>query len=1011
MVEPRQQSMLAALRSRIDIVNAAIASGVWLTVFIVYNLTKAPTVSFWDCGEFIAASHILGIPHPPGSPLYIILGRLFSILPLAADPSVRVNLLSVLPSTFTALFGYLSAVRILRVVTYADRSLLTRVLVYAGSAAGALFLAFGLTNWNNSVEAEVYGLAMMMLMSIFWLALVYRDHPDDAFGQRVLLLIFFIAFAGIGVHMTAFLIMPAVGLILILKKETPSNIWLAVGAWLLFELYLVFAMSSMPDEIPYYIPVTITLIVYLFYIFSYEKVPSVYLYTAGGFLLAVLPLAGHAVKALMDPSRTASAHSTFAVLSIIGSAAFIGLLVVAAYLAYRYRQQRKQSVENMHDLVAAAFILAAGVMTGITVLNIRGYGLFLVATALLGLVFVALFLKYIRWPMLIALAAVSMVILGVHEMFLALLIAAVAIPIVGLLFKQPGWKNAMLVLLVAVMGYSVHVFIPIRSAQQPVINENNPSQSLPATINFIERKQYGSQSMVERMFKRRGEWENQFGNWRRMGFWGFFSEQYGTDGLRFIIFFVIGLYGIWEVLRRRADLGVPLMVLLLLASVGLVLYMNFADGTRQHPVTGADYIEVRNRDYFFTPAFLVFGLGVGMGLAGIVQFVRESTARLSPILRKGVVTACLVLFALPAYPLAKNWHVTDRSNNYMAFDYGWNILISSEPNAVLITGGDNDTFPLWCLQEVYGIRKDVDVVNLSLANAKWYIKQLKSTLGIPMSWSEEDIDSLFVFRDQFGNIHRLQNQVVAEIINTNYKRRPINFANTIAQSSRTYMGRSLDSLLTLQGMVWRLDRDQGDKYQVDIEACLDLFTYPGRFRYRGIADPGVYKNETALRLTRQYIAGFLLVADSLRRAGQMPEVEALVEAAVERIPYSEEGINYLANVLADVGNRARLKELAESTQYGDRQWLRLMMARLERRMGDYQAAADILEQTLIDYPTYRPGLEELIRLYTELRRPEMVPPAVRQWLKHNPDDMNMRALLANFERELERIDSIEDIEQ
>ena len=112
------------------------------------------------------------------------------------------------------------------------------------------------------------------------------------------------------------------------------------------------------------------------------------------------------------------------------------------------------------------------------------------------------------------------------------------------------------------MGYSAHLYIPIRSAQHPAINENNPSQSLTATINYIERKQYGSMSMTERMFERRSEWENQFGVHSRMGFWGFFSEQYGLSGTRFVIIFLLGIFGIWELIRRRPREGLMLLLLI-----------------------------------------------------------------------------------------------------------------------------------------------------------------------------------------------------------------------------------------------------------------------------------------------------------------------------------------------------------------------------------------------------------------------------------------------------------------
>jgi len=170
-----------------------------------------------------------------------------------------------------------------------------------------------------------------------------------------------------------------------------------------------------------------------------------------------------------------------------------------------------------------------------------------------------------------------------------------------LAFRMPGWKSGLLIILAAILGFSVHLYIPIRSAHHPMINENNPSESLSAAIGYLDRKQYIRESMVERMFKRRGAWSNQLGDYRRMGFWHFFNQQWGMTGPWFVFLLIIGLFGLWEISRRRPKYGTAFVVLLLLSSIGLVLYMNFADGTRQHPTTGADYIEVRDRDYFFTP--------------------------------------------------------------------------------------------------------------------------------------------------------------------------------------------------------------------------------------------------------------------------------------------------------------------------------------------------------------------------------------------------------------------------
>ena len=146
--------MTGRLLGTIDRTNALIAFGVWLMAFVVYYSTKAASVSFWDCGEFLAAGHVLGIPHPPGTPLYVMMARLFSLLPIDSDLAVRMNLLSVVSSSFTAMFGYLVSVRMLR-AWFGDRQAgFTRFLIYAGGVCAAAFLAFSHTNWINKLRIK-----------------------------------------------------------------------------------------------------------------------------------------------------------------------------------------------------------------------------------------------------------------------------------------------------------------------------------------------------------------------------------------------------------------------------------------------------------------------------------------------------------------------------------------------------------------------------------------------------------------------------------------------------------------------------------------------------------------------------------------------------------------------------------------------------------------------------------------------------------------------------------------
>jgi hypothetical protein len=969
-------------------INIFTAFLVWLTVIIVYYLTKAPTLSFWDCGEFIAASHVLGIPHPPGTPLYILLGRVFSILPISEDPAVRINLLSVIPSSFGALFGYLAASKLLRITLPDKESLTTKILTIAGSASGAFFLAFGFTNWNNSVEAEVYGLAMMIIMAIFWLTFNYFESRGSLKAERIMLLIVFLAIAGIGIHMTTFLIIPAIALVFIINKKADFKIWLTFGGLFIFELYMLFAFSSRPDEVANYVPIIIISVIYIFYLFSLESISKIYYYVGLLFLLNLLPILGSYTKTITGNENLIN------FLNPIATGGIVLLLLSGFWFVILFIKNRN----NIHSLIAGIFALTGSAMIGLLHLfhGSSAYKPFLIISAALLLLTFYIFRSFIKWTYLVAIATVSLVILGVNEFLTGLIVGTVLVLLMGLVFKFPNWKNALLILLVAIIGYSVQFYIPIRSAQQPVINEGNPSYSPQQTIDFMERKQYIRTPMTVRMFERRGEWENQFGDFRRMGYWGFFKKQYGIYGNSFIFLFVLGLFGIWEIIRRRTEYGIPLMILIFLASVGLVLYMNFADGTRQHPVTNVDYLEVRDRDYFFTPAFMLYGLMIGVSIPFIIQFIRESLFQKSKPIRKIVIYSMMVLFLLPIYSFANNYVKVNRSNNYIPYDYATNVLKSADQNAILFTLGDNDTFPLWCIQEAYKERTDVAIVNLTLANARWYIKQVKNNLDVNLGWTDQQIDDLKIFRDQNGKIHRFSEQMVSAIIKNNINKRPINFYVGVSGSRREYNGRSIDSMLSLQGLVYKLNTESIGM-RIDLDKTIDLFK--DEFNFRGIGDKSVYKSEITNRMIRSYVSSILKTCDTLRKDDRVGEMKDLLMIGLDIIPHSPTMINYLGAYYSEFNMLTELEALIDTTQHGNKPRLTVMLAMSYMRNNQESKAEEIYWETLRKYPYQITVLRDLLYYYYRTNNEEKFNELVLFWREKNPTDDKIDFLLKSLFQE------------
>ncbi|MEE9442919.1 MAG: DUF2723 domain-containing protein [candidate division Zixibacteria bacterium] len=790
----------------------SLAGALFIISLIIYNMTKAPTLSFWDCGEFITCAHILGIPHPPGNPLWVLLGRIFSILPLHEDISARVNMFSAVSGAFAVMFAYLVTRRLI-IMWWKPGQIdgWRRFTAYVGAVVGSMMFGFSQTQWNNSVETEVYSPAMLLMIIIIWLLLRWIEEREKPTSVKYLLLINFLAFLSIGIHLTTFLIMPAVFITVILYSP------------------------RLRREIFFYVT---------------------------GFCLVLI------------------AHNI--------------------------------------DL----FLWSTGIW---------------LLAAILGVIITR---KYI-------------------------------------------WKFSLALILAAIIGYSVQIYTPIRSAQKPAINQNDPSYSFAAFKNFLERRQYGRESMIERAMMRRAELKNQFGVYPRMGFWGFFSNQYGINGRSFAFVFVLGLLGIWELMRRRSKIGIPFFLLILLGTVFLVWYMNFADGTRIDPLTGDGNLEVRDRDYFFTPGFILFGIAIGLGIAALMEMARESILFKSKILRRTTMFVLSLLVFLGAVPVVANYHVSDRSGNYIPYDFAYNNLISCDVNSILFIGGDNDTFPVWCLQNVYKIRTDVTVVNLSLANMDWYIRQIRNTKKIPIRWTDSQISNLR-HRLLEGQVrYRIQDQVHDEILAVNRWQRPIHYSISIPPSMRQYRGQKIDDRLVMQGMVHRLE--SGDRPgQIDMEKAKDL--YFSKFKFRSIADDNIYKDERTKALTGNYTTGLTLMADSLRMLGQFEEAIELAAFSTKIVPYNVGAYNYLAQLYIESGQEHLVDSIVNFIPRERAIEMYYTCAMTYDKIGNRQKAKEVMSATLDTFPHFYNGFRLYSKWLFEDQEWNRMRAVIANWLKNNPDD-------------------------
>jgi len=549
------------------------AVAVFAVVFIGYLVTVAPTVTFWDAGEFLAASRILGIPHPPGTPFFVFLTHVWGMIFPFGGYAFRINTLTALFSSCSAAFMFLVVLRGLQRGEDTDP-----LWTYGGAAAAALCSAFVFTVWQNSNESEVYMVSAFLIAVSSWLAILWRSSRGTARAAHVLLLMVYLGALSIGNHLMTLLVGPA-------------------------------------------------LIGYM------------------GHVLYTEPLDD-------EGSR---------------------------------RVERGQWL-----VLASVWALLIGVGLGSTSLTV--------------------------------LAGVMLALAGAYSMLMA-----------------GRWGFTVAVLALSAVGVSTYLFLYIRAGLHPFINEADPStwQSLLAVIR---REQYPPRLPIDNPIYPSGpgnpgrslqiiglQLQNylQYFDWQWANGLARTKPVFAIARLPFtLLFTTLGIVGAAALRQRDRSAFWLLVLIFLITGPGLMGYMNFKPGFSlgYDLYPDATMHEVRERDYFFTISFQVWGLLAGIGIAALYRVVRDAISSAS------ARRLAAPVFALALLPYGLNFTAASRAHGpdpQLARDFAYDLLQSVEPYGILFTNGDNDTFPLWYLQEVEGIRQDVSVVNLSLGNTDWYIRQLR----------------------------------------------------------------------------------------------------------------------------------------------------------------------------------------------------------------------------------------------------------------------------------------------
>lgn len=762
---------------------ATFALGLLVTLLAaaVYFITLTPTVPFWDSGEFIAVSNILGIPHPPGTPFYVLIGRIAAMLPFATIAQ-RVNGLSALASALAVLLTYLTALRLIRIAQGSkgtERTPLHEWIAQTGAVGAALMLAFSDNFWESAIEAEVYAMMSLAQILVFWLGLRWWEAHEKRPTAGPLLVCVYVLWVSVGLHLGVGMM----GLtLLVLVTMVDRRAALVFAMPLLAVLGVTFGLETMAG-------VVILLSTLTFLVFAAQKKLSPWV--AWG---AVIPALYGMSYAFGDRDFTT------------GSAA--------------------------------------------------------IATA------------------------------------------SVLVPLTLLALNTREGKVIALALLLMAAGYSTHLYLPIRAAQHPAINEGNPS-SWAAMRDLLERKQYGHTSM----FVRRGTLQSQLDKefwryWKRQ--WPLASTlkmdgplpEHGEPRLWMIMLpLLLGAGGaVWQARREKVTF-LTTATLTAFSTAGMILFLNFSDH------------EVRDRDYFFATGYHVYAVWIGMGIAWAIAWIRDSFE--AGALRTWATAGAAALLLAQPFVIMKNlWYTHDRSGNYVAHDYAYNMLAPLAPNSYVFTNGDNDTFPLWYMQEVENFRKDVRVVNLSLLNTDWYIQQLRDDEPkVPMDLSDQVIRALGqgAIQDASGRILYTNQFMVQHIIEHSrtsdggWIKQPY-----FAVTAPDHVG--YDPYFTLEGLVYRVNPDSL-RGQVDEPVTrrnlYERFMYRGLFNADGSWDRRVFKDENASTLTRNYAAAHASLAFYYHRRRQLDAAIAEMERVQRMFPDLGEILVPLGGFYMEKGDTAK----------------------------------------------------------------------------------------------------------
>ena len=793
----------------------------WMCFLIaatVYALTAEPTVSFWDAGEYILSASKLNVGHPPGAPLFQMLGAFFSIFAMdASQIGYIMNLMSGVSSAFTILFMFWSISLLLSKVSLKlglEKNNNFTILI--SSLVASLSFMFTDTFWFNAVETEVYAMATLIMSVLFYLGLKWEQEMHLPRGNRWLILISFVVGLSFGVHFMGLLTIPAIGLIYFFKNYKPITFKKFIFANVAVVGILMFVFKLLAPNILRYFSVLevffvnsiglpfnsgsiiagLLLVAFFYYLLNYtiknnlktlNTVILCVLFILIGFSSWImLPIRANSDVVINenDPSDARQLLAYYNLEQYPKTHLFYGPLFTDQYSGLDEKNPYKDDKPKYEkDLTQNKYVIVNNYKNASQNFNSEQ------ASILPRMWSSEHASNYLRYTGFLD-----------YEVKRKYKNQPEAKELVELVndFKKRTYQGDI--------DYDEHH--KFLKSYGTYLDIEKPS--IVSNIKYLIQYQLGYMYWRYFMWNFSGRQDDIQGRMDMHGNWisgidfvdeihlGLSQENLPSDVAEnksrnkyYMIPFIIGLIGLYFLYNKDKELFWTMLVFFVFTGIAIQVYTNVRP------------FEPRERDYSVVGSFYVYCIWIGFG---IFSLIRSAEQHINSKYIK-ILAIPVFLLILPINLASSNWDDHDRSGRFTARSMALKYLESCEPNSILFTIGDNDTFPLWYLQEIEGIRTDVRVLNTSLFNTDWYIDQMKRKAyesdPIPSSLSHEkyrygtrdyiikevttldtiDIKTFIKFVTQDDNKYKYKNLLQKQGYETNYMREQDLNANYLPSES------------------------------------------------------------------------------------------------------------------------------------------------------------------------------------------------------------------------------------